>query len=157
MPSRQSMPDGHWTFLYIGKRGKTITLRRFKEMVLSAVLLLVVLIGAVVALSLYNRDLRQEKKQLESHFKKLLKRTEVLQNEKDVLLTRPEVDLVEGKPTGDQEGRAFGINNYITMRLSATVPESAEKFQKASVYVFTRTGRLLHEQEFPAALTNADP
>jgi hypothetical protein len=38
------------------------------------------------------------------------------------------------------------------MRFTASAPHFLEKFQTASVYVFTQTGELLLEQDFPVKL-----
>ena len=64
----------------------------------------------------------------------------------------PGLSLVAGKPTGRQQGNAFGISNYKIMRFTASKPHSPEKFQTASVYIFTQTGELLLEQDFPVNL-----
>ena len=73
--------------------------------------------------------------------------------QQDRWVSIPGVPLVEGRPTGNRQGKAFGISNYKTMRFTASAPQSLEKFQTASVYVFTHTGELLLEQAFPVELT----
>ena len=79
----------------------------------------------------------------------VLKGEEIQQNQ---WVSLPGISLVEGKPTGSQQGKAFGINNFKIMRFTASRPHSPERFQTASVYVFTQTGELLLEQDFPANL-----
>ena len=64
----------------------------------------------------------------------------------------PGISLIEGKPTGRQQGNAFGISNFKIMRFTASKPQSPEKFQTASVYVFAQTGELLLEQDYPAKI-----
>jgi hypothetical protein len=68
----------------------------------------------------------------------------------------PRVPLEEGKPTGRTRGHTFGINYFKTMRLSTVVPKSLGKVQAATVYVFTRSGELLLEQDFAVNLPSSD-
>jgi hypothetical protein len=267
-------PETRWTLLFIGNRGKPITLKRFKGMVLFTLLVICVVIVLAAGLFMWNRNILHEKNQLESHLKKLEEQNQELRHEKDILLTRmvvaesrasekpgsapekqideesprqtkqditsteqsvppattttktegqnqvnvqpdsdlpesglsvaienfklsvksgnnslrvrfklkntspnsqhvsghaivvlkgeeiqqnqwvslPEISLIEGKPTGRQQGHAFGISNFKIMRFTASKPHSPEKFQIASVYVFAQTGELLLEQDFAATL-----
>ena len=64
----------------------------------------------------------------------------------------PGISLIEGKPTGRQQGNTFGISNFKNMRFTASKPQSPEKYQIASVYIFAQTGELLLEQDFPAKI-----
>jgi hypothetical protein len=79
----------------------------------------------------------------------VLKGEEIQQNK---WVSIPGISLIEGKPTGRQQGNAFGISNFKIMRFTASKPHSPEKFQTASVYVFAQTGELLLEQDFPTKL-----
>jgi hypothetical protein len=67
-------------------------------------------------------------------------------------LALPDISLVDGKPTGSQQGHAFGISNFRIMKFRTRKPSSPEKFQTASIYVFTKTGEVLLEQDFPVEL-----
>ena len=267
-------PETRWTLLFIGNRGKPITLKRFKGMVLFTLLVLCVIIVLAAGLFLWNRNILHEKNQLESLLKKLEEQNQELRHERDILLTRmvvaearttekqgsapenqtveksseqaamdtadaeqsvppavtttkvegqnqvklqpdsdppgsglsvaieefklsvksgnnslrvqfklkntspysqhvsghaivvlkgeeippnlwvalPGISLIEGKPTGRQQGNAFGISNFKIMRFTASKPQSPEKFQTASVYVFAQTGELLLEQDYPAKI-----
>jgi hypothetical protein len=267
-------PETRWTLLYIGNRGKPITLKRFKGMVLFSLLVICVTIVLAGGLFYWNRNILGEKNQLESQLNKLSEQNQELRHERDILLTRlvvaesralynqgsmlenqtdeespeqteqdtkhseqsapfimttadtgdrdqvkvqpdsappasglsvaiekfqlsvksgnnslrvqfklkntssdsqhvaghaivvlkggdiqqaqwvslPGLSLVAGKPTGRQQGNAFGISNYKIMRFTASKPHSPEKFQTASVYIFTQTGELLLEQDFPVNL-----
>ena len=267
-------PDTRWTLLFIGNRGKPITLKRFKGIVLFTLLVICGVIVLAAGLFMWNRNILREKNQLESQLKKLEKQNQELRHEKDILLTRvvvaesrtlekqgrapenqidkesasqteqdttdtepsvppdmtptktegqnqvkvppdsdpagsglgvaienfklsvksgnhslrvrfklkntspysqhvsghaivvlkgeeirqnqwvslPGISLIEGKPTGSQQGNAFGISNFKIMRFTASKPPSPEKFQTASVYVFAQTGELLLEQDFPVKL-----
>jgi len=267
-------PESRWTLLYIGNRGKPITLKRFKGMVLITLLVICSIIVLAAGLFFWNRSILREKNQLESQFKQQTEQTQELRHERDILLTRlvvaesralnsqdsmpvnqadeespeqteqdtkhseqtaqfvmttaqtenqnqvkvqpdsalltsglsvavekfkcsvksannslrvqfklkntspdsqhvaghaivvlkgediqqaqwvslPGLSLVAGKPTGRQQGNAFGISNYKIMRFTASKPQSPEKFQTASVYVYTQTGELLLEQDFAVNL-----
>ena len=76
----------------------------------------------------------------------------VLKGEQTNWLPIPWMPLVDGRPTGKQRGHSFGINFFKTMKLSTKSPKFPEKFQTASVYVFTRKGELLLEKEYPVKL-----
>jgi hypothetical protein len=267
-------PDTRWTLLFIGNRGKPITLKHFKGMVLITLILVCVFIALAAGLFLWNRDILREKNIVESHLKTMEEKNKELRFERDILLTRlvladsrklekpgispkkqtdealsyqknqvgdsveqsispdmqrkepevktpvldqpekdppvsglsvvidnfkvsaksggssfrvqfklkntspgsqhisghavvvlkgeeiqqsqwmslPEITLVEGKPTGSQQGNAFGISNFRIMKFRANKPHSPEKFHTASVYVFSQTGELLIEQDFPLKL-----
>jgi cell division protein FtsL len=268
-------PETRWTLLYIGNRGKPITLKRFKTMVLFTLLVICVVIVLAAGLFFWNRNILREKNQLESQLKKLTEQSQELRHERDILLTRlvvaesralynqdslpgnqadeespqrtkqdtkhseqsapfvmttaeagdqnqqakvqpgstpppsglsvaieefklsvksannslkvqfkikntspdsqhvaghaivvlkgediqqaqwvslPGLSLVAGKPTGKQQGNAFGISNFKMMRFTASKPPSPDKFQTAAVYVYTQTGELLLEQDFPVNL-----
>jgi hypothetical protein len=67
-------------------------------------------------------------------------------------LSVPPMGLVGGKPTGKQRGHGFSINYFMTMRFTTNAPQSADQFNKAAVYVYTRQGQLLLEQEFPVKI-----
>ena len=61
-------PDTRWTLLFIGNRGKPITLKRFKGIVLSTLTVVCVFIALAAGLFLWNRNILDEKNQLESQF-----------------------------------------------------------------------------------------
>ncbi|UCE54239.1 MAG: hypothetical protein JSV31_02000 [Desulfobacterales bacterium] len=70
-------------------------------------------------------------------------------------LAVPQMPLVDGKPTGKQRGHGFAINYFRTMRFTTGVPPSPDQFKTATVYVFTRTGDLLLEKNFPLDISTA--
>ena len=72
-------------------------------------------------------------------------------------LSVPPMGLVGGKPTGKQRGHGFSINYFRTMRFTTNIPQSSDRFNKAAVYVYTRKGQLLLEQEFPADIPAPKP
>jgi hypothetical protein len=268
-------PGARWTLLFIGNRGKPITLKRFKGMVLITLFVFCLVIGLAAGLYWWNRSILQDKNLLESKLQELTEQNQELRHERDILLTRlvvaesrtlekhdreperqsdeappgqteqeanaagssppptmtttnngdqirvnaqpdgettaaglrvaiedfklsaksgnntlrvrfklkntssnsqhvsghaivvlkgekiqenqwvslPAISLVEGKPTGRQEGKTFGIKNFKIMRFTASKSRSPEIFQTASVYVFAETGELLLEQDFPVKLS----
>jgi hypothetical protein len=268
-------PGARWTLLFIGNRGKPITLKRFKGMVLITLFAFCLVIALAAGLYWWNRSILHDRNLLESKLQELTKQNQELRHERDILLTRvvvaesrtlddqdsvperqsdeeppaqtgpqtndaassspptmtatnkgnqirvnpqpdgetteaglsvaiedfklsvqsgnnslrvrfklkntssdsqhvsghaivvlkgekiqknqwvslPEISLVEGKPNGRQQGKAFGIKNYKIMRFTAGKSHSAEIFQTASVYVFAETGQLLLEQDFPVKLS----
>jgi hypothetical protein len=268
---KRAKPDKRWTLLFIGNHGRTITLKRFKGMVMLTVLVLCISIAITVGLLYLTLNIRSEKNQLESDLQELKAQIKSLRYEKDVLMTKlvlaetrskpkpaeepkpqvkpenpppetvdkeepkpvtpvakvneqppvvnqtesppvietpepqlsvaienfnitpradenllrvqfkikntspnsqrvsghaivvlkgdqlqqnkwlsiPRISLKDGKPTGKQRGYSFGINHFKTMRFKTNLPKSPEIYQYATVFVFTRKGDLLHEQEFP--------
>jgi len=81
----------------------------------------------------------------------------VLKGEQTNWLPIPWAPLVDGRPSGKQRGLSFGINYFKTMRLSTRSPKFPEKFETASVYVFTRQGKLLLEKGYPIKLSPNKP
>ena len=278
MKKKSNQADRHrrWTLLFIGNHGRTITLKRFKGMVLLTFLVLVVSIGISAGFFIWNQKIIMEKHDLQVDLKKLNNRIDTLRHDKDILMTRlvlaesrvpeslggksektsenkvsdqkksdstkedttkqlaskqvaspapkqiepnpnstpidsglsvaienfqisnrsgdnrlkvqfkikntspnsqqvsghaivvlkgeqtnrlpiPWMPLVDGRPTGKQRGHSFGINYFKTMRLSTRSPKFPEKFQTATVYVFTRNGELLLEKGFPVKLPPPAP
>jgi len=98
-PAKRSKPDRRWTVLFIGHHGRTITLKRFKGMVLSALLILCIFIAAAAGLLFLNLNIRQEKAQLEATINDLKAQIKTLRYEKDVLMTR----LVLAKPPAKED------------------------------------------------------
>jgi hypothetical protein len=273
MKKKSNQTDQHrrWTILFIGNHGRTITLKRFKGMVLLAFLVLVVSIGISAGLFIWNQKIIMEKHDLQVDLKKLNNQIDTLRHDKDILMTRlvlaesrvpeslggksektsenkvpdqkksdatredttkqlaskqvtspapkqtepkpnnapidsglsvaienfqisnrsadnklkiqfkikntsphsrrvsghaivvlkgeqtnwlpiPWMPLVDGRPRGKQRGHSFGINYFKTMRLSTRSPKFPEKFQTATVYVFTRNGELLLEKGYSVKL-----
>jgi hypothetical protein len=85
---KRSKPDKRWTILFIGNHGKTITLERFKGMVLLTCLVLGISIAITAGLLYLSLNIRQEKKLLESDLQELKAQLKAMRYEKDVLLTK---------------------------------------------------------------------
>jgi hypothetical protein len=273
------VPGKRWTLLFIGNHGRTITLKRFKGMVILACLILCVSIAITAGLLYLSLNIRSDKIQLEFDLKGLKAQIKALRYEKDVLLTKlvlagshskqspqkktpqsnepetsqqesvvdektvqtipvagiqekprvekapeppltdgradaglsvaienfkiypeadknllrvqfkikntspndrrvvghtivvlkgedlrqnqwltiPKISLSNGKPTGRKRGHSFGINNFKTMRFKTNLPKSLEIYRDASVFIFTKKGDLLLEENFPVNLPALPP
>jgi len=81
-------PGKRWTLLFIGNHGRTITLKRFKGMVILTCLVLCVSIAITAGLLYFSLNIRSDKIQLESDLKDLKAQIKALRYEKDVLLTK---------------------------------------------------------------------
>lgn len=273
---KRSNQDRRWTLLFIGNHGRTVTLKRFKGIVIVAFVVLFVTIGVSVGLFAWNLKIIMDNHALKDDLKKLNNRIDALRHDKDILMTRlvvaesrvqetlggkadepapdksdkqeqsisdkdvghnqpaikktepsspiqvesqqniasselglsvavenfiisnqsddnrlkamfkvkntspnsrkvsghivvvlkgeqtgwlpiPWMPLVNGRPTGKHRGHSFGINYFKTMRLSTRAPESPEKFETATVFVFTREGDLLLEKQYPIKLQPNKP
>ena len=268
---KRSNQDRRWTLMFIGNHGRTITLKRFKSMVILIFTVLVASIGISAGLFVWNQKIIMDNHDLKDDLKNLNKRVDALRYDKDILMTRlvlaeskvqenlssqtkksadkklpnqkprrsdnddkakqlgekknklpepkqaepqpnsapvdsglsvgienfqisnlpddnrlrvlfkiknttlnsqrvsgstivvlkgeqtnwlpiPWMPLVDGRPTGKQRGHSFGINYFKTMSLSTQLPKFPEKFQTASIYVFTHEGELLLEKTYPVKL-----
>jgi len=85
---KRPKPDRRWTLLFIGNHGRTITLKRFKGMVLLALLVLVVSIGISAGFFIWNQKIIMEKHDLQADLEKLNNRIDNLHHDKDILMTR---------------------------------------------------------------------
>ncbi|MBT8372264.1 MAG: hypothetical protein KJO34_14960 [Deltaproteobacteria bacterium] len=277
--NKRPKPDKRWTLLFIGNHGRTITLKRFKGMVLLTLVALTAAIVIAAGLFIWNQSILHEKAVIESKLNSLKASIDSVRHEKDILMTRlvlaesrvqekladspqnkldeepidqdtddsetvtpstpavakaepapdqkqaapqpdsdrseinlsvaienfkatirpesntlrvqfkikntspnsqhvsghavvvlkgkqilpahwlsiPGMRLIEGKPSGKKRGYAFGINYFKTMRFTTKAPKFREKYQSAAVYVFTRDGRLLLEQDFAVKLPAIQP
>ncbi len=95
------------------------------------------------------KNTSRDSKHVSGHAIVVLRGKEILPNQWVAL---PAMSLIEGKPTGRQQGNSFGISNFKIMRFTARKLHFPEKFQTASVYVFTEDGELLLERDFPLKL-----
>jgi len=273
---KRSKQDRRWTLLFIGNHGRTITLKRFKGIVIMSMIVLAVSIAVSAGLLVWNQKIIMDNHDLEDDLKNLNKRIDALRHDNDILMTRlvlaesrvqeslgaktempatenkpgpgqpasqsddktkpvvakkseppapeqvepqqndapidaglsvaienfnvlnhagdqrlkvlfkikntspnsqkvsghtivvlkggqtnwlpiPWTPLVDGRPTGKQRGHTFGINYFKTMRLSTRSPKFPEKYETASIYVFTRKGELLLEKEYPVKLSPNKP
>ena len=75
----------------------------------------------------------------------ILKNNEANPNEWLIL---PSDDLIEGKPSG-KAGQAFLISNFRKIKFKVTELTNPNRFKKATVFVFSKKGKLLLEKDFP--------
>jgi len=85
---KRSKQDRRWTLLFIGNHGRTITLKRFKGIVILAFMVLFVTIGVSVGLFVWNLKIIMDNHGLKDDQKKLNNRIDALRHDKDILMTR---------------------------------------------------------------------
>ncbi len=96
-------PGKRWTLLFIGNHGRTITLKRFKGMVILAGLVLCASVAMSGGLLYFSLDIRSDKNQLESDLRDLKAQIKDLRYEKDVLLTKLVLAETRAKPSPPKE------------------------------------------------------
>lgn len=64
-------------------------------------------------------------------------------------LALPPVTLVGGRPTGNDEGKAFSISNFKRIRFTAGEETQPDRFRVATLFVFNNEGDLWLEEDFP--------
>ena len=69
----------------------------------------------------------------------------------DQWLVMPSVGLAGDRPSG-KRGRSFSIQRFYTLNFASKAPDYSDQFETATVYVFTKTGELLLEQDFSVKL-----
>jgi len=72
-------------------------------------------------------------------------------NDQKKWLVLPQVPLVSGKPTG-KKGRHFSIFNLKTMKFRANDQTGPGQFNTATVYIYSSTGKLILEKDFPIGI-----
>jgi hypothetical protein len=103
---KRAKPDKRWTILFIGNHGRTITLKRFKGMVLLTFLVLCISIAITVGLLYLTLNIRGEKDQLESDMMALKAQIKSLRYEKDVLMTKLVLAETRSKPKPVEEPKS---------------------------------------------------
>jgi hypothetical protein len=89
-----------------------------------------------------------EQQRVEGHAVVVLKGDELL---KDQWLVMPAVGFAGEKPSG-KRGKKFSIQRFRTMNFTAKAPDHSDQFETAAVYVFSKSGELLLEQDFEVKL-----
>jgi len=64
-------------------------------------------------------------------------------------LTIPETELVSGKPSGKEPGEVFSISRFKIVRIEAKGQPAPDRFNTATVFIFSETGELMLEKDFP--------
>ena len=85
---KRSNQDQRWTLMFIGNHGRTITIKRFKSMVILLFSVLVVSIAISAGLFVWNQKIIMDNHDLKDDLKKLNKRIDTLRYDKDILMTR---------------------------------------------------------------------
>jgi hypothetical protein len=124
-------PKTRWTLLFIGNRGKPITLKRFKGMVIFNLLVICVVFALAAGLFMWNRDILDEKNQLESHLNRLAEQNRELRHEKDILLTRM---VIAESRISEKQGSAPGKQIYeeSSRQIAQDASDAAQFFPPAT-------------------------
>ena len=145
-------PGKRWTVLFIGNHGRTITLKRFKGMVILTVLVLCISIAITGALMYLSLDIRSDKIRLESELNELKAEFKALRYEKDILMTKLVLTEARSKP------QAVGANpkpgEPETPRNDTA--DSIEPVQSASVAKIEEKPPLKKAPSVPPVETPAD-
>lgn len=94
------------------------------------------------------RNTNPDQQRVEGHAIVVLKGDDLL---KDQWLVMPAVGLAGEKPSG-KRGKRFSIQRFRTMNFTAKAPDHSDQFETAAVYVFTKSGELLLEEDFEVKL-----
>ena len=87
-PSKTTRADRRWTLLFLGSRGKTVTFRHFKAVVIAAVLILLVSTAVSVWFWSVNRSVRSENLALRNEIDNMKQAVASVRKEKDILTAR---------------------------------------------------------------------
>ena len=85
---KRSKQDRRWTLLFIGNHGRTITLKRFKGIVILSMIVLAVSIGVSAGFFVWNQKIIMENHDLKDDLGNLNERLDALRHDKDILMTR---------------------------------------------------------------------
>ena len=146
---KRTKPDKRWTILFIGNHGKTITLKRFKGMVLLTCLVLCISIAITVGLLYLSLNIRQEKNQLESDLQDLKAQIIAIRYEKDVLMTK----LVLAESRSKTSPAKIPPKNIETTQLQQKSNEHEESRQSAQLSKVQKKAPV-ERKGLPAAAVN---
>ncbi len=140
---KRSKQDKRWTLLFIGNHGRTLTLKRFKGIVILSVLVLAVAVAVSAGLFVWNQKIIMDTRELQDELKSLNERLDALRHDKDILLTRlvvaesrvqeslsrPAEKSETDPPAGQQPPAAVdvaGSNPVATNKMDAPPPKNIE-------------------------------
>ncbi len=103
---KRSKTEQRWTLLFIGNHGKTITLKRFKGIVILTGMVLAVSLAISLGLLYFGYHVYQEKDLLASELQELKAQMGALRYEKDVLMTK--LVLAESRTKPDPAEKKAG-------------------------------------------------
>jgi hypothetical protein len=87
-PSKTTRADRRWTLLFLGSRGKTVTFRHFKAVVITAVLILLASTAVSIWFWSQNRNVRAENRGLRKEIENMRSAVASVRDEKDILTAR---------------------------------------------------------------------
>ena len=145
-------PGKRWTVLFIGNHGRTITLKRFKGMVILTVLVLCISIAITGALMYLTLNIRSDKIQLESELKELKAEFKALRYEKDILMTKLVLMEARSKPQAKSENPK--PSEPVTPRENAA--DSIDPDQPAAVAEIEEKPPVKKAPSVPPVETSAD-
>jgi hypothetical protein len=87
-PSKATRVDRRWTLLFLGSRGKTVTFRHFKAVVITAVLILLASTAVSIWFWSQNRSVRAENRGLRKEIENMKQAVASVRDEKDILTAR---------------------------------------------------------------------
>ncbi len=124
---KRSKPDRRWTLLFIGNHGRTITLKRFKGMVMLALTVLVLAVGTSAGLVVWNQKIIMDNHDLKDDLKKLNERLDALRHDKDILMTRLVLAESRGQENVDDQSEKAAENQLSNQEPS--IPANNDKNQ----------------------------
>ncbi|MDX2499781.1 MAG: hypothetical protein QNL14_04650 [Deltaproteobacteria bacterium] len=129
-PGKRSKQDRRWTLLFIGNHGRTITLKRFKGIVILAFLVLFVSIGVAVGIFAWNLKIIMDNHGLKDDLKNMSNQVDALRHDKDILMTR--LVVAESKVENSSVGKSKEPDaDKITRQEQRIVDNKIEETQAA--------------------------
>jgi hypothetical protein len=121
---KRSKTEQRWTLLFIGNHGKTITLKRFKGIVILTGTVLVITVAIALGLFYFGFSAHQGKARLASELQELKAQVKALRYEKDVLMTK--LVLAESRTKPDAAEKKEG------KRVTSALPSKKVDTQKTA-------------------------
>lgn len=128
--TKRAGTDRRWTLLFIGDHGNVIALKRFKFIVIAAVLIFFSVICAGAILFFVNHDTVAKNKELQRFLEKSKTQIETLRHEKEVLMARLVIaESKANKNSAEDRQRQGNIKtaDQITPKPQAVLKQPAEK------------------------------
>ena len=128
--TKRAGTDRRWTLLFIGDHGNVIALKRFKAIVIAAVLIFFSVICAGAILFFVNHETVAKNKELQRFLEKSKTQIETLRHEKEVLMARlviAESKANKNSAEGRQSQGKMDTADQITPKPQAVLKEPAQK------------------------------
>ena len=159
---KRSKTEQRWTLLFIGNHGKTITLKRFKGIVILTGMVLAISLAISLGLFYFGYHVYQEKDLLVSELQELKAQMKALRYEKDVLMTK--LVLAESRTKPDPAEKKAGTRvisvppekkvdpkktaKSIPTSKSQKEPPQAKKSSKPAVESVSKTNLSVNIEKF---------